>query len=294
MNDQVRAAAVGPETTCVSCCQLSPVVGDLDGNLTRATEAIERAVSAGAQVVVLPELATSGYVFASLGEARSCAIDPGHPIFATWSELVSSTRSVLVVGFCEGGEDGHLFNSAAIVEGDGVRAVCRKTHLWGREIEYFDPGETIAPVVLTSVGSIGVCICYDLEFPEVPRTLAIEGAQLIAVPTNWPFSRRPEGERPAEVTIAMAAARTNKVAVACCDRAGSERGQRWNEASSIIGPEGWVLASADGSDRASADVALPDHRWTTTHALSDRRPGLYGALVSTASGGGRGPGSRPR
>jgi predicted amidohydrolase len=161
-----------------------------------------------------------------------------------------------------------------------VRAVYRKTHLWDREQEWFVAGDALPPVVETRAGRIGVGICYDLEFPEVTRHLAVGGAELIAVPTNWPLVDRPDGERPPEVVIAMAAARVNRVAIACCDRAGTERGQRWTEGSTIIAADGWPVAVAGpGESTATADLELARSRdkrlGEHNDALGDRRLELY-------------------
>ena len=80
-----------------------------------------------------------------------------------------------------------IYNSAAVVDSSGVRAVYRKTHLWDRERLIFTPGAELPPVVETAHGRIGVLICYDLEFPELPRSLALRGADLICAPVNWPL-----------------------------------------------------------------------------------------------------------
>jgi predicted amidohydrolase len=165
-----------------------------------------------------------------------------------------------------------------------VLAVYRKAHLWDREQEWFAPGDEPAPVVDTPVGRVGVAVCYDLEFPEVTRGLAVRGAELIAVPTNWPLVDRPAGERPPEVVIAMAAARVNRVAIACCDRAGTERGQVWTEGSTIVSADGWPVAAAGpGPGAATADVDLGRSRdkriGARNDALADRRPELYGAAL---------------
>ena len=105
-------------------------------------------------------------------------------------------------------------------------------------------------------------------------------AELIAAPVNWPLFPRPEGERPGEVITAMSTARTNKVAIACCDRAGVERGQQWTEGTAIIDPDGWVVASAGpGAAMAVADVDLTaTHDKTLTDLVdlfADRRVDLY-------------------
>ena len=126
-------------------------------------------------------------------------------------------------------------------------------------------------------------ICYDLEFPELTRSVALAGAQLLLVPTNWPLVPRPDGERPPEVVIAMAAARVNRMAVACADRLGTERGQEWTGGSTIIGADGWVAAESREPGLLIADVDLElalDKRLTDhADAFADRRPDLYGALT---------------
>lgn len=261
----------------VVCCELAPVVGDLAGNVAAAEAAIVRAVNSGAEVVVLPELATSGYCFASVDEARSAAVVPDCGVFASWCRLAGD--AVVVSGFAEARGDGVLYNSAVVLDGRGVRTVYRKTHLWNTEKQWFLPGNAPAPVVETAYGRIGVLVCYDMEFPEMTRSLALRGADLVAVPTNWPWVDRPPGQPAPEVVIAMAAARVNRLPIACCDRSGVERGQRWNEASTIIGMDGWPLATATRTGWAEADLDLAASRLKAVSPrndlLGDRRPDVY-------------------
>lgn len=267
----------------IACRQLAPRIADLDANRALATAAIRDAVGDGADVVVLPELVTSGYVFASPEEAASVAVAPEHPLFAEWAAEAARGDALVVGGFCEAGDDGRLYNSAAVVDGSGVRAVYRKTHLWDREKLVFTPGDAPPPVLETRVGRLGVLVCYDLEFPEMTRAVALQGADLLAVPTNWPWGERPAGERPPEVVIAMATARINRMFVACCDRTGTERGQAWMEGTTIVDEAGWVLAEAGADGAAVADVDLARARDKTftalADALGDRRPELYGGLL---------------
>jgi 5-aminopentanamidase len=167
-----------------------------------------------------------------------------------------------------------------MVDADGVIACYRKTHLWDREKLIFTPGDVVPPVVKTKHGAIAVMVCYDLEFAELTRRVALDRAELIAAPVNWPLFPRPEGEHPGEVITAMSTARTNKVAIACCDRAGVERGQQWTEGTAIIDPDGWVVASAGpGTAMAVADVDLAaTHDKTLTERVdlfADRRVDLY-------------------
>jgi predicted amidohydrolase len=253
--------------TRIACCQIDPTIAEPAVNAAVIEAQIRDAVEAGADVIVLPELATSGYMFADADEARGVALTPAGPAFAKWSAAVGS--SIVVGGFCELGDDGRLYNSAVMVDAAGVLACYRKTHLWDREKLIFTPGDAVPPVVTTKHGVIAVMICYDLEF-----------AELIVAPVNWPLFPRPEGEHPGEVITAMSTARTNKVAIACCDRAGVERGQPWTEGTAIIDPGGWVVASAGpGTAMAVADVDLAathDKRLTEyVDLFADRRVDLY-------------------
>ncbi|GAA4184562.1 nitrilase family protein [Streptosporangium oxazolinicum] len=277
----------------VVCCQLAPLIGDLPANRRASAAAVRNAVGLGADVVVLPELVTSGYVFASVDEARTVAVGTGHPVFSDWADAVAGTGSIVVGGFCELGDDGHLYNSAAVVDAGGVRLVYRKTHLWDREKLIFRPGSAPPPVIDTAAGRLGVLICYDMEFPEMTRTLALGGADLVAVPTNWPLVARPEGERPPEVVAAMAAARANRMFVACCDRSGRERGQDWTEGTAVVDASGWVVATAGPGGLAVADLDLGrarDKRLSERNdALADRRPELYAGPPGTGTGTGTAP-----
>ncbi|MDY7529977.1 nitrilase-related carbon-nitrogen hydrolase [Cryobacterium sp. 10C2] len=268
----------------IACRQLAPVIPDLAGNVERSVAAVRESVAAGARLVVLPELVTTGYMFSSQEEARSVAVTTDHPVFAQWALAVAGVDGVVVGGFAELGADGLVYNSLAVVDGSGVLGSYRKTHLWDREKLVFTPGTAVPPVVDTALGRLGVLICYDLEFPEMTRSLALRGAELIVVPTNWPRETVPEGERVPEVTVAMAAAYTSHVGVVCCDRSGTERGQDWNEASSIINEHGWVVATADASGIAMADLDLLLSRDKTItplcDAFGDRRPELYSEVVA--------------
>jgi predicted amidohydrolase len=274
--------------TRVCCQQLDPVVGDLDGNRELALAAIAGAVDQGADVIVLPELTTSGYMFESAEEAASVALDPDHEILREWGAAASANAVIVAGGFAERGEDGRTYNSAAVFDPEGLRAVYRKLHLWDREKLWFAPGEQPPPVIDTAVGRLSVIVCYDIEFFELTRMVALAGTQLLVVPTNWPLMERPDGERPAEVVIAMATARGNRMAVACADRTGVERDQPWTGCSTIIGADGWVAAEKAGADAltlgpVTADLDLElalDKRYTElADVFADRRPSLYGALA---------------
>lgn len=262
----------------VECAQLSPVVGDLAGNQRLVLDAVQAARGRRVDVLVLPELATSGYVFESVGEARASSIARDDAFFERLASALEGSATVVVVGFAELAL-GTSFSSVALVDAAGVRAVYRKTHLWNTEKLYFTAGDEAAPVVDTAHGRIGLLVCYDLEFPEMPRSLALAGADLVAVPTNWPLGTHPEGEHPTEIVLAMAAARANGIFLLVCDRDGVERGQEWERGTAIIDQFGWIVSSAGDSAAASADIfpMLARDKAISAHndLLGDRRPELY-------------------
>jgi len=274
-------------TVRVACQQLAPQIGDLAGNRARALAAIDAAAAAGARVVVLPELAASGYVFADAAEAHALAEPADGPTVTGWAERAAVHGLVVAGGFAEEGGDGRLYNSAALVDASGVRAVYRKAHLWDREPLVFTPGDEPPPVRDTPHGRIGLMVCYDLEFPEWVRAAALERAELLCVPTNWPREPRPAGERPMEVQRAMVSASTNRMAIAVCDRSGTERGTDWTAGTAIAGPDGWLVAGppADAPALVIADVDLAAARdkavGPRNDALADRRPELYGIAIRT-------------
>lgn len=264
--------------TRIACAQFAPTIGDLVANAHLIDRQIRAAVAAGADIIVLPELATSGYMFNDAEEAEAAALSADSQSFANWT--VAAGDSIVIGGFCELGDDGKLYNSAVMVDACGILAHYRKTHLWDTEKLIFTPGDALPPVVKTRHGDIAMMVCYDVEFAELTRRVALDGAELIAAPVNWPLFPRPDGERPGEVITAMSTARTNKVAVACCDRAGVERGQQWTEGSAIVDPDGWVAAAAGpGTAMAIADIDLAaTHDKSLTERVdlfADRRVDLY-------------------
>lgn len=270
--------------TRITCHQLAPRIGDAEANHAAVLDAIGRSVSAGDDLVVLPELALSGYCFASAAEAESLAVPADSAVFAEWAQALAGTATVVVGGFAERGSDGLLYNSAAVVDASGTRAVYRKMHLWDTEKRIFTPGGEAPPIVETPVGRVACMICYDLEFPELTRAVALAGAEVIVAPVNWPLVSRPEGEHPPEVIIAMAAARVNHLAIVCCDRTGTERGQQWTAGTTIIDELGWIAATAGPDGRATAELDLSRARDKTItplcDAFGDRRPELYQILYA--------------
>ena len=276
-------AAAPAETVVVAAPTVRPRIGWLDDNLREAGWSIRSAVAAGARLIVLPELATSGYVFATPEEARASSIRADDARLRALSREVPD-RAVAVVGFAEVAGD-QLFSSAAVLGSTGVIAIYRKTHLWGDEPRFFTPGDAAPPVVSTPVGRIGVAICYDLEFPEVPRSLALAGADVIVAPVNWPVVSRPPGERTPEIVLAMAAARASAVPIVISDRGDVERGVPFTGGSCVISHEGWMLAGEPRNDQslvlASIDLAAGRSKaaGSNNNVFTDRRPDLYSRLL---------------
>ena len=275
---------MSPTLILVACCQLAPQVGELKYNRERALQAVRSAAGQGAQVVVLPELVQSGYVFADRNEALSLAETPNGETLRQWAALAAELDIVIVGGFCERTERDELYNSAALVDADGVRAVYRKAHLWNDEKRIFSAGGQPPPVIDTRFGRIAVMICYDLEFPEWVRLPALAGAELLCAPVNWPDGPRPLGERPAEVVRVQANASVNRLYIAACDRNGHEREVDWVGGSVIVDANGYPLAgplheAPAGTQIIHARLDLSEARDKRISALNDvhrdRQPVLY-------------------
>jgi 5-aminopentanamidase len=275
-------SAIDNHLVCVAVCQVSPRVGEVARNRSLAADAIGAAADGGARIVVLPELTPSGYVFASVAEARGTAEPADGPTVTEWADLARRRDLIVIGGFAELGDDGFLYNSAVLADAGGVRAVYRKVHLWDAESDFFTPGTAPPPVVATQFGQIAMMICYDVEFPEWVRRPALAGADLLAVPTNWPAEPVPPGERPMVVANVQAAAFANRMFIAAACRCGTERGVSWVGGSLIAGPDGYPQAGPAGADEPElllADCDLAQARSKATSARNDphrdRRPALY-------------------
>jgi predicted amidohydrolase len=271
------------KNTVVACCQLAPKIGDLAYNRTLTERAIRQVALQGAQVVVLPELVQSGYLFADRSEALSLAETADGPTLQLWQALARELNLVIVGGFCERLPGDELANSAAMIDANGLRAVYRKAHLWDAEKDIFTPGDAPPPVVETLHGRLGMLICYDLEFPEWVRLPALAGADLLCAPVNWPDGPRPQTERPAEVLRVQANASVNRMFIAACDRYGHERGVGWVQGSVIVDADGYPLAGPaeqGGEQMLLATLNLAEARNKRISARNDlhldRRPQLYG------------------
>lgn len=272
----------------VACLQMEPRIGHTTANVARSLELIAQAAQAGANLVVLPELCNSGYVFASREEAFSLAeAVPGGPTCEAWRDAARQNALFIVAGIAERDGD-RLYNSAVVIGPTGYVGTYRKNHLWGEENLFFEPGNLGVPVFHVGAGRIACAICYDIWFPEIFRLAALQGADLLCVPTNWvPMPAQPNNLPVMANILAMGGAHSNSMFVAAADRIGVERGQPFLGNSLIVSHAGWPIAGPASIDREEmliADLNLADARRKRNlnefnQLLRDRRTDTYGEML---------------
>lgn len=274
----------------VACIQMQPAVGDKSSNVRKSVERIEEAAANGAQLIVLPELCNSGYVFETRAEAFELSEDvPGGSTIKTWAELAAEHQLHIVAGFNER-EGQALYNASVVIGPQGHIGTFRKVHLWNEENLFFEPGNLGFPVFKTAIGRIGTFICYDGWFPESYRLCALQGADVICIPTNWVPIPGQDKDREAMANIlVMAAAHSNSVFIAAADRVGTERGQPFIGQSIIVNYTGWPIggpASPDREEIIYAEANLSDARrkrnWNEyNQVLRDRRSDVYDEMLGS-------------
>jgi predicted amidohydrolase len=267
----------------VAVAQLEPKLAENERNLEACLARLEEAAAAGAELLVLPECAVPGYMFDSAEEALPFAEEIPGP---TTEALARECRRLgvhVVCGLLE--RDGDALHNAAVLVGpEGLIGTYRKTHLPFLGVDRFVvPGDELT-VYDTPLGRIGVEICYDLRFPEVTRTLALKGADIVAHPTNFPVAARIQTEL---ITVARAA--ENRIYLLTANRVGKERSGEFCGWSQIVDPYGGRLAEAGGTEEALlvADIDVEKARDKDyvipgeyeLYLFGHRRPELYGALV---------------
>ncbi|MDQ6526411.1 nitrilase-related carbon-nitrogen hydrolase [Nocardioides sp. LHD-245] len=176
------------DSVVIALEQVEVVPGRPEQNRDLCLRRAESAFAAGADLVVLPELAIGGYVV-DPGRAREVAEPLDGPTTAAFSTLAGRTGGMVAYGFCEsagsGRQDTELFNTVVVVDGDGPVLHYRKLHLFDRELEAYTPGDRGLPIAPTRYGVLGVCICYDLRFVEVLRAMSLRGAEIVLAPAAW-------------------------------------------------------------------------------------------------------------
>lgn len=258
----------------ISLYQMQPVSGDAAANLAKIAVAAEAASDMGAELLVTPELGLSGYGltperFAEIAEGRD------GEIIGALCDIAAEFELALCSGFPE--RDGSaVYNSAVLVRPDGSCEFYRKGHLYGDgERASFTPGADV-PHVFDLFGiRVGMLICYDVEFPEYVRTLALAGAELVLVPTALP--RGQISRRVADMVVPTRAFE-NGVFLVYADLCGEEGSFAYGGRSAIIGPDGDELARAGARETllvAELDRTAYDDCRRQNPYLADRRPGLY-------------------
>jgi predicted amidohydrolase len=280
-----RTTERGSDRLVVAACQVDGVAARADRSVLART--VAAAADRGARLVVLPELSACGGVLVSREQARTVAEPLDGATVSLAADLSAEHDCVVVLGLAEAGARGQVHNTAVVLDRGMLAAAYRKAHLWGAEKDAFQPGDQPPVVVDTSAGRVGVMICYDLEFPEWVRMAAEAGAEVLAVPANWPVRPGGDPQRPFEVVKARAAAVTYRVNVVVADRCGVEDGVDWYGGSLVCDVDGELLAGpacAGAGPGARPTIltgevdlaAARDKRLGRFNdALTDRRPDLY-------------------
>jgi 5-aminopentanamidase len=271
----------------VAVAQVEPKLGEKDHNLAMCFARLEEAAAAGADLAVFPECAIPGYMWDSAEEALPYAEEIPGPTTQAFERECARLNIHAITGLLER-DNGTLYNAAILVGPEGLIGSYRKTHLPFLGVDRFvTPGDELK-VFDTAIGRIGLIICYDLRFPEATRTLALAGADIVALPTNFPMAARLQCE-----IIAPARAAENRIYLLVANRVGKERWGEFCGRSQIVDPFGNRLAETDVTSETLlvADVDLDKARDKDyvvpgeyeLYLFGHRRPDLYGALVEEQS-----------
>lgn len=265
--------------TRIGFVQSEPRFGDPERNRERLLAQVRRIE---ADVVVLPELCHSGYLFRDHAEVAGLAEPiPGGPTSLALLALARERKSTIIAGICE--RDGlRFYNSAAVYTPDGLAGVYRKIHLFKEEKRWFAPGDRPLTVFAAAGLRIGVIICFDWRFPEATRVLALAGAEMIAHPANlvMPYCQE----------VMRARAIENRVFAVTANRIGADERpdgarEEFTGQSQVVDPEGRVLlrAAVDREEEGTVDVDLREaHRKRINEhndLMTDRRPEFYRSLA---------------
>jgi predicted amidohydrolase len=281
MSDKVKIAAV----------QMNPAIMQNKRNLDKILSEVRTAAGNGADLIVFPECALTGYVFSRREEAV--------PFMETVPGLSTDKLAAccgelgvhVVVGLLEK-DANKCFNAAILIGPGGLVGKYRKNHLPFLGIDRFlDYGDRPFEIYRTQIGNIGIHICYDCNFPESARIMTLLGADILVLPTNWP-----QGRGKVAKYVVNTRAYENKVHFVAVNRVGEERGTRFIGNSKIIDTWGDTLAQATGDDEQTiyAEVSLTEARQKHVifkagefemNFIRDRRPELYGKIAEAKKDG---------
>lgn len=269
----------------VALAQIDVHIGRPERNLKRMLEVLHEAAGNEAKLVVFPECALPGYCFESLEESRQFAEPVPGPSTACIAEECRELGIHAIYGLLEA--DGpRVFNACALVGPGGLVGSYRKIHLPHLGVDRFaTPGDRPFRVFDIGIAKVGMHICYDGSFPESARCMALDGADVIALPTNWP-----PGSECTAAFVMNTRALENNVYYLAVNRVGTERGFRFIGQSKACKPDGSTLIEAHHEREeilyASIDVELARRkrlvRVPDKHVIDrfrDRRPEMYGRIV---------------
>ena len=258
----------------IAAFQMIARAGDVAGNLAAIADAARQAKAQGADILVAPELATTGY---GAGEAIRDLAEPadGRQV-GRLAEIAAELGMAIVAGFPERA-DGKIYNAAALVTPNRERFVYRKCHLYGEyERGLFAPGDRPSGIVAFRGLKLAVLICYDIEFPEIVRHLALAGADVLLVPTAQ--STKWDSTFIAEKIVPVRAFE-NGIAIVYADHAGADARCTYAGLSAIVMPDGADAARAGPSEAAVIVADYDPSRYVETRAsnpyLADRRLDLF-------------------
>jgi predicted amidohydrolase len=264
----------------IAAVQLDIAIGRTDHNLENILARMKEAAANKADLVIFPECSLQGYCYRDREEAWAVAEELSGPACSQLASAAKDLGIVAIIGFIErSGES--MFNSALVVGPRGVLGVHRKIHLLHLGVDRFNTlGDIPFPLFQAGDCKFGVNICFDCSFPESGRALKLKGAQLLAIPTNWP-STSDSWEHTTKVR-----ATENHIFVAAADRVGEERGFTFAGHSQIIDCEGHTLAEAGATEEtilfADIDPAAADKNRVVKvpgeyefDRIASRRPEMY-------------------
>jgi (R)-amidase len=273
-------AATHPDPLRVALVQLRPVDGDKQRNLAAAGAAVAAAARAGAAVVVLPEYALAGFPAGRMSELAEPLDGPSLDAFR---RLAAEAGVCLVAGLPRLGGPGEdvgpgggagVYDTTVVLAPDGeLFTVYDKTHLFDRERAVFAPGATLRDPFSFRGVRFGVLCCFDIEFPETARTLALRGAQCLLVPSA---NMAPWG--PSHRAFVRARALENHCWIAYANCVGSASGYEFEGESCLVDPLGRVLCDAERRETVvwgDVDIAAVDEARDVGDYLAQRRPELY-------------------
>ena len=254
----------------VGCFQMDVLPGDVEANLSKVEGILPEMERRGCQLALFPEMWSCGFVYSILREMA----DYTPKVLGRLKGWAGQHRMVLIGSLPEADGD-TIFNSSYVIDANGnVAGKYRKIHLFSLsgEPEYFERGRS--PLVCdTSVGCLGIEICYDIRFPELSRRLALDGAEIICVSALWPEVRVRHWS-----LLLRGRAVENQLFVLGCNGCGIEGNTRYGGASAIISPLGEVLAEARHDEELLiAKLNFEEMQDYRRHipCFSDRLPGVY-------------------